>query len=998
MAFSRRRALILGAIGLSVLAIVAGAWSARLGVAGHMLKAVAAGAGHSAELRVTALNLGRIELANVRLGPSEAPHLTAQRIDARFRLAELFGGRLAALSVQNARAEAAWTPAGLTIAGFALAPAPDGTPPPRVALEDVTLAVDTALGPAEIALSAEGDARAGWRLDASLAAAPPQQQPQIADSDAGDAGGEPTPPSFTVEAGRLSARLAPEAAQISLDLTLTDAQGPQLSAAQWTFSAAFVGVMPDPAQLASLAGEGQASLALRAMGLEADAAGGVAQAWVPGAPPPLDRLVNPHLLQARAAIDSALRRFDADMDAAYTVSDGVMDVTLSAPMTVTGANGVAAQADVEDGGLIRVDLVARSWEVRRARAEIAGEGAPSVMADVAAASFNAEGRRRLLIDSDLRMAPWDAEGVAAGMELDLLRLDAGPRDWSIAAAGRAAFDGRRGDIALRGAGIAADLEIMGEDRAVSVIPRDGAAPRITIQDGVIAGVALRDLSMRVRAASGGRPFMRIAPQGFEAAAVFRDVDMLAARSDVGARLRALAVEMRHDAPGRDYDAAERRWAFRAQGPRVDGRFQDGSRVRLDGRVLDLTLERPARERSDESGATADDGLVPASPARPLDATLMFETVSVDAERAPVMITEASGELVLEAAGDAPLTGRATVARAQIADRALLAQFAPLRLSFVGDIAEGAVSGASRVTLAASGRELAEADITYRWADGGRTGVARFSTPRLLLTPDRLQLVDVLPVMGRVVRSARGALQAEGEARFTAPDPEGTFARLDSASVTLTAADLALTTPMGRIEGAAATFRFADIIDPRTDGPQTITIASYDPGVAVRDLTLEVDLPGEGVITAPKVEGMLAGGAVSLSQLSLDWERRRAQGMASVSDLDLTRFGRALDLQGVTMTGRVSGAGAVSMDPLSLRFDEVRLAASEGGALLYEGDAQTWSDISYQTMAATLDGDLRNLTITIDAQTADGAEPVARALLVNAADILRRSNAPALRRR
>ncbi len=986
-----RRLLITLGWALGAVAVVAFAWSVRLPVAGQVLQALTAHHGYEARFRVTALHFGRVALRDVRFGSEAAPDLVAGELEARFRLTDVFAPRFRELIVRDAEVRARWTPGGLVMGGIRVPGPTPGGRPPKIDVQDTRILWELAGGVVPLDVMAVGDRREGWRLE--LLGAP-----------GGYGAGAET---LEVDALRLAAVLTPQRAEISWDVRLTDVALSDGRAQAVRLAGGFDGVMDDPGDWTSLAGAGSLRAAISGGGLNDAHATASAQMMAPPAPALLQPALGPHLQEARFAVEGALRNFEAAADLSFALRNGRAQLTLNAPLRVTGAKGVEARLSPQNNAQVEIDGRSGEIALRRLSAAITGPGLPMMEAFIGSTLADVRPwRERLLsVDGDLRMEPWTASGIVLGADADLVRLNADARGWELALGGRVAADGRRGAVMLQGAGLSAELDITGRDGVIAGSAREGAAPRVTVEDAALDDVALRDISTRLRPASDGAPYFRFGPDGVDLAAVFRDVDFLAARPDLGARLRALAVEVRHESRGVDYDQADQIWEVRAQGPRLDGRFADGARARLDGRVVDVLLQqRTARLAADAEAGSANDapattGAIDAdAPQRVTQAAITFETIAIDAEQAPVLFSEAAGEITLMLRQGAPITGAITLSRSQIADRALLAQFAPLGVSFIGDLDGPHIGGTAQVALATSGRALAEVGLRYDVAT--RAGDAQFATPRVLFTPDRLQPVDIFPVTGRTVRGARGGLQVSGLARFQAPAADGAAFAFTASSLNLDADDVSLTTPLGRMESISGVFEFADIITPRTAEPQLLSMGAFDPGVPITNVEMTLNLPGDGSIHAEPVRGLLAGGEVTVGPLDIVLDRREARAFAEVEGLDLARLASALGVNGLAMSGRVSGGGHVAIDPLSLRFEDMRLAATETGALAYRPasggaaspDSVLSQPVTYDMLALEMDGDLRNLTLRLDVTPVGAAEPLREALLVNAADVLRRAGA------
>lgn len=971
-------------LALMAAAVAAGAWAVRIPVAERVMKAAASAAGYDAAFTVTALDFSQVAASDVRLGPAEAPDLEAAAVRLQFRVSEVLSGRVRGAEVEAATVRATWDGEGVRLAGRR--PLLEGLPA-RVRLSDVRVLVDTPFGRIEADVDAQGDRKAGWRVAAVA---------RTAAEPAAAAG-------VVIEEATLTAALTPQDAHAALTVVMTEANAAAWRLGATRVSGQFQGALDDPDDWASLKGDGALSLAIEGAGLEADAAADVARLLAPEPRGPVGAGLAPHFQEARFALESALRAFGVSGDFEFRLAGPRLEARLNAPFKVTGASGARFDVRMSSRASAQIDLASREATLRRFRARLRGDGLPRVTSRLGLVEIKPRAGREnwVFADADLSVEPWDVAGVSAGMELDLLRLTMTRREWRVAAAGRAALDGARGAAALRGVGLAADLDIVGRDGTVSVTPRAGAVARATVQDAALAGVAFRDVSMHVRPAPAGRPLLVWSADGVGVAATIRDLDMLAARPELGARVRALAVEVVHDGPAE----GERAWRLRVQGPRVDGRLADGDRVRMDARVIDATwlAERAAADSEDDPGDNADaeneaGGAAVAS--RTAEARVTFETVSVSAEKGLAAIADAAGEVVVTLRDGAPATGRATLARALVRDQARVNRVAPLRVSFAAEIDGSHVTGLARAALADSGEEVVQADITYD-AEAG-AGTARYATPMVTVGRGRLSLGDVSPVLGLADGRLAGALQAQGDAQFQLrADPRAPVA-LDAMTLQLKVADVDVTTPLGRLDGVQADLDFADVVRPRTNGVQTITAKAYTPGVALTQVSAAIAL-ADGLVSGDPVTASLAGGEVALEPLTVDIAERAASGVIAVRRLDLAALTTAANVPGVEMTGLVSGGGYIEAAPLSLRLDDVRLAAlgagvvtfadspgatADGGANAAEDAGGAAAPFAYDRLEVALDGDVRAVTMVVEAWPEAGGAPRRETYIIDLAEILR----------
>ncbi len=230
------------------------------------------------------------------------------------------------------------------------------------------------------------------------------------------------------------------------------------------------------------------------------------------------------------------------------------------------------------------------------------------------------------------------------------------------------------------------------------------------------------------------------------------------------------------------------------------------------------------------------------------------------------------------------------------------------------------------------------------------------------TPDISQLFPDLN--GRVAR-VRGAIA--GEARLDWA-PRGTSS---SGRVMLT--DLAMAMPNIELEGIFAEISFADLLDLRTNGPQSVAIGRLDAGIPLFGGEVTVNLPGQGRVEVPVATWPLAGGRLAIRDIVLTPDDPLSFIDASLDGLDGGTLAALLDIEGFEADGTLSGQIPLRLTTDGPVIDNAQLRAVREGHLRFRSPAaiealkgqggsaellaEALEDFRYTELELTVDGPL-----------------------------------------
>lgn len=127
--------------------------------------------------------------------------------------------------------------------------------------------------------------------------------------------------------------------------------------------------------------------------------------------------------------------------------------------------------------------------------------------------------------------------------------------------------------------------------------------------------------------------------------------------------------------------------------------------------------------------------------------------------------------------------------------------------------------------------------------------------------------------------------------------------------------------------------------PETARPIRVSLAELDPGLAIRDLQLQVSLPPAEAFTLdlPAAAFTLLGARISLEGGRLALLEGKADLPIRITGLDLAEVLKAADFEDIDVTGRLSGDMPVSFGDGRVTLRSSKLAATEPGVLRVRSD-------------------------------------------------------------
>ena len=414
---------------------------------------------------------------------------------------------------------------------------------------------------------------------------------------------------------------------------------------------------------------------------------------------------------------------------------------------------------------------------------------------------------------------------------------------------------------------------------------------------------------------------------------------------------AVAVDSRVDP--RD-GALEMKLEGKAQGKALDAAF--GGEARLDeGGAVSISVKLSALDVSHENlriaggagaltvaGTTAGLGLRNAAgvlEASARDASVGETKLGAIQAKIPAKLDRERGEWLARIDGGdvrlpgkqlhaAAISGEASVKAAKLAigtleDTAKPRRFEPIgaELRLQRGDPEIEFSGEARVA-----RDRGKIVAEGRYDASRGIALLDLKVPRTTLGKGQLRLADLSP---RLAAAGETSGTLEGSAHLSWNRAAGV-----TGEASLRLADVSARSPRIRIDGLDGTVKLAGLFPPVTAGIQTLSIREMHPGVLLGNAALRFGLepakPARGSrLRIERFETSFAGGKIHVDDTVLEPFAATNAIVFRLEGLDSVALFAIASLEGVTGTGRLSGAIPVEVRGGKLAIPKGELVAKEG---------------------------------------------------------------------
>ena len=326
-------------------------------------------------------------------------------------------------------------------------------------------------------------------------------------------------------------------------------------------------------------------------------------------------------------------------------------------------------------------------------------------------------------------------------------------------------------------------------------------------------------------------------------------------------------------------------------------------------------------------------------------------------------------LVSEAQGDWALRQRVLTMGGglQISDAASEPRYFPLIANdFALRLADNQITANGTARHPKTGIAVSNVSITHDLNSG--RGHAILDVPALDFG-QALQPEELTPITKGVIALVKGRVTGRGDIDW---GPDGVTSTGDFGTQSL---DMAAA--FGPVNGLSGRIRLSDLLGLATESPQSVKLASINPGIAVLDGEISYRLlPG---LKAEILGGSwpFAGGRLSLQPTIMDLSTAATRHLTlKVEGLDAARFIAAMEFENVAATGLFDGELPLIFDQEGGRIEGGRLVARSGGTLSYIGEISNQNvgamgrfafdalkSIRYSRLSIDLDGNLGGDVIT-----------------------------------
>jgi len=336
------------------------------------------------------------------------------------------------------------------------------------------------------------------------------------------------------------------------------------------------------------------------------------------------------------------------------------------------------------------------------------------------------------------------------------------------------------------------------------------------------------------------------------------------------------------------------------------RSAEASTIRADLTRANFILEKPAldaapaQEISLSVGATALTGLLRPDRNMAINIAGMADNYSVD-----------------HSAGTVKLIGSDLAALLTQEGYAVFPADGQLRFE------DEAFIGMTRLKIAKA--DNASVNIDYRYANGA--GTADIDIPSVKFDPSGLQPQTLLPTL----RGKIALVTGEARARFKIGFADGA---LTDSSGQLDLIDMDAATAPGPLEGMNTSIAFSSLWPVETQGMQTLTMKSFNPGYALKDGVMTYQLIPDGI----KVESAkwpIGAGFLSLDPFQWIYAAEENKVIMRVENISLGDFLTQLESDKLQATGTVTGHFPITVRGVQVLVDKGELSIPDGGIIQYE---------------------------------------------------------------
>lgn len=267
----------------------------------------------------------------------------------------------------------------------------------------------------------------------------------------------------------------------------------------------------------------------------------------------------------------------------------------------------------------------------------------------------------------------------------------------------------------------------------------------------------------------------------------------------------------------------------------------------------------------------------------------------------------------------------------LADMAARPRFEPLTLSMgQARVSSERATVQGQMRLAKSNDLLGTIEAQHGFANGRGELTARLTS--LTFSPT-LQPYQLSEMARGVVENVSGKVGGFVRARWSGNGLDAADGQVDLDAVSMATAAL------GPIEGVSGRLRFTDLLAPATPPSQTLTIGKINPGIAMENGILRFQLLPDQKLKLEALSWPLAGGRLAVQPTVIALAAPEKRVTLELDSVDLKKFVEQMDMKNFKATGAVEGELplVITKSGAAIRGGELRAKAG-GGTLAYTGQA------------------------------------------------------------
>ncbi|MEP4052791.1 MAG: YdbH domain-containing protein [Litorimonas sp.] len=268
-------------------------------------------------------------------------------------------------------------------------------------------------------------------------------------------------------------------------------------------------------------------------------------------------------------------------------------------------------------------------------------------------------------------------------------------------------------------------------------------------------------------------------------------------------------------------------------------------------------------------------------------------------------------------------GTVTIIGSELAETAKKAGLTRFPANGTVEFADGVYRGQANLRVAKANNADVNVDYSYQ----GGVGTAEIDVPSILFTPKGLQPQTLIPAFRGKVARVEGEAQAKLKVAFS----DGA---ITDSKGTVQLVNMSVGTAPGPITGLNTTMRFSSLLPLQTDGPQTLTMKSFNPGFPLENGVVTFNFVPEGV-KVDAADWPIGNGAFALDPFTWVYAAEENRVTMRVKDVALGDFLDDIGNQKIEATGNVVGVFPIVVRGIDVLIENGHVSVPDGGLIKYD---------------------------------------------------------------